>query len=79
MSYGIPVVTLKDGDVYYTVGEEFSVENYESMYLKVEEYYTNKKYYEEMRLKALLRVDVLSDISATLQKVNDKILELEGK
>lgn len=71
---GVPVVTLKYGDVYYTCGNTFTVQNYGEYFEKVQQYIYDKQYMGIMKTKAKKRAEYLSDIEKTQKDILDKIL-----
>lgn len=77
--YGIPVVTLNFGDVYYTSGKKYGVNDYTQMYDKIIKYFNDKAFYENMREEAIKRAKILSNIKDTQQKMIEDILESEGR
>ncbi|MCI9083284.1 MAG: glycosyltransferase [Lachnospiraceae bacterium] len=74
LAYGVPVVTLKFGDVYYTCGKEFAVDAYKDFSGRIHRYVTDSAYYEAAKEKALERAAVLSDLYGTQRKILDQIL-----
>lgn len=74
LAHGVPVVTTKYGDVYYTCGEDFSVRDDEEYIQIVEKYVTDKQYMMEMEEKAKKRSNYLSDLSKTQGDILKQIL-----
>lgn len=52
LSAGIPVVTLKKGDVAYNVSEKFIVSDYNEMYGVIRQYMDDKEFYNTRRQEA---------------------------
>lgn len=75
--YGVPVVTLKYGDVYYCVGDEFSVDNYDEMYKIIIEYFNDKLFYGNMSRLAVKKSKEISDITNTQKMMIKEIMEKE--
>lgn len=74
LAYGVPVLTLKYGDVYYTCGSEFALNTYNDFLERINMYISDREYYKNAREKALNRAKVLSDISGTQKGILEKIL-----
>jgi glycosyltransferase involved in cell wall biosynthesis len=74
LAHGVPVVTLKFGDVYHTCGKEFAVDAYENFSERIHRYVTEPAYYESAKEKALERAAVLSDLPGTQRKILEQIL-----
>lgn len=72
--YGVPVLTLKYGDVYDIVGDTFAVDSYDDMYQSVKSYLADRIAYETMKSKALGRANELGDITGTHRKIMDYII-----
>ncbi len=70
----VPVITLKFGDVYYTCGEDFAVNNYKEYVEMIEKYYNEDTFRKQMQRKAKERADLLSDIGKTQGEILNKIL-----
>lgn len=79
LHYGVPVITLKTGDVFYTCGNDFGVNNYNEMYEKVIKYYSNIELYSEMKQKSKERAKKLSDIKGTQRAMIETVLKLESE
>jgi glycosyltransferase involved in cell wall biosynthesis len=77
LHYGIPVVTLEFGDVYYTSGKVFSVKNYDDMYKLIIKYCNDKDFYRQMQKQAFERSDILSSLESSLRKAIGNIMEAE--
>ncbi len=73
LAYGVPVITLKFGDVFYTCGNEFAVETYDDYLEKINRYITDKIFYETAKEKALKRAEELSDLPGTQKKIFEQI------
>lgn len=73
LSKGLPIVTLKYGDVYYSVGEEFGVDSMDDMVQCINKLANDKKYYEMMVQKALQRSKLLTNTLETLKQLISKI------
>lgn len=71
---GVPVITLKYGDVYYTCGEEFAVDTYDDFLERINRYVIDKEFLEMARKKAVERASVLSDLPGTQRKILEQIL-----
>lgn len=79
LHYGVPVITLEVGDVYYTSGKEFSVSNYDEMYNLISKYYIDSIFYQEMKKKSINRARKISNIAETQKKMIDDIMKEEEK
>lgn len=79
LHYGIPVITMDVGDVYYVSGSDFSVNNYNEMYDLVKRYYTDAKFYQEMKIKGINRANELGNIAETQKKMIEEIMRREAK
>ena len=73
LHHGIPVVTLNKGDVYYTCGDSFAVEDWEKYYEIVNKYYIDLEFYNLQREKAFKRADELENLQMTLEEIIGKI------
>lgn len=73
LAHGVPVITLKYGDVYYTCGNEFAVDTYDDYLERINHYMTDKAYYQTAREKALKQAKILSDLPGTQKKIFEKI------
>lgn len=69
----IPVITLPNCDVSNTVGEEFTVKDYQEMVETVCEYARNKQFYENMVKKA--RAYKAQNTDLQLKKYLKKLLD----
>lgn len=74
--YSIPVITTKYGDSWDVCGEEFEVDNYEEMKKKVELYYNDKTFYENMKNISKKRANILENMEDMIIKLFEK-LEIE--
>lgn len=74
LAQGVPVITLKYGDVYYTCGEEFAVDTYDDFLGRINRYVADKEYFEAFRERAGQRARILSDLSGTQKKILEQIL-----
>ncbi len=74
LAHGIPVVTLKFGDVYYTCGDEFGVEKNDDFLKQLDHYIRDKEYMKIMKDKSLERAACLSNLSETQEKILEQIL-----
>ncbi len=70
----VPVITLASGDVYYTCGEDFAVNNYKEYVEIIEKYYNEDSFRKQMQRKAKERADLLSNIGKTQNEILNKIL-----
>lgn len=73
LAHGVPVVTLKHGDVYYTCGEPFSVNTYEDYLERTKSFIEDPEYCSVMKENALKRAAYLSDLPKTQGEILDKI------
>lgn len=71
LHYGIPVITTKLGDTWDVCGDEFAVENYDSMSQLILKYKADKKFYDIMSQKAVKRSLVLEDLAGTFKNIMD--------
>ncbi len=71
--HGLPVVTVRYGDVWGTMGDEFTVEDYDGMREKISEYINDKTYYDVMSKKAKQRADELEDMEGTFVDLFEKL------
>ena len=69
MSKGVPVVTIRKGDVYTNTGEEFGVADYEEMKDKIIEYMENLEYHNRMSDVARKRAELMLDSSTAFMRV----------
>lgn len=74
LAQGVPVVTLKYGDVYYTCGDAFAVDTYADIPERVNRYILDKSYFELAKREAVERAGILSDLSGTQKKILEQIL-----
>lgn len=74
LAQGVPVITFKYGDVYYTCGDEFAVGDDENLLETASRYVTDGSFMENQKHLALKRADSLSDIASTQKEALDKIL-----
>ncbi|MCM1307116.1 MAG: glycosyltransferase [Butyrivibrio sp.] len=74
LAQGVPVITFAYGDVYYTCGDEFAVEDSEDFAETAFRYITDCEYREEQRRRGLKRAERLSGIASTQREALDKIL-----
>lgn len=74
LAHGIPVITMKYGDVYYTCGEVFSVNDKGEYVRSVEKYITDSEYMIRMREAAKERAGYLSDLVTAQGDILKKIL-----
>ena len=75
LAQGVPVITFAYGDVYYTCGDEFVVEDDGEFLETASRYMTDCEYREEQKLRGLKRAERLSNIALTQKEVLDKILK----
>ena len=73
LHFGIPVVTFRNGDVYYVAGDEFGAENYDEYADIIRRYFSDKSFYKEKSEKASARAKILEDMTGTLRKVLNDI------
>lgn len=71
--YSVPVITTKYGDSWDVCGEEFGVDNYEEMKRKVELYYNNKTFYENMKNISKKRANILENMEDMIIKLFEKL------
>lgn len=74
LAHGVPVVTLKYGDVYYTCGKEFGLDTYEDFQERINLYISDEAYYKSAKEKALERAGILSDLTGTQRKILEQII-----
>lgn len=74
LSQGVPVITRKRGDVYYTCGDEFGVETYDEFLAQTMNYIEDETYFHSMQNRALKRAECLSDLSQAQGEILKKIL-----
>lgn len=79
LHYGIPVITLEVGDVYYVSSNEFSVNNYDEMYELAKRYYSDGELYEEMKKKGISRAEELGNIAETQNRMIEEIIRREAE
>lgn len=72
---GIPVVTFPVGDVGLGASEQFYVNNYDEMKKTIIKYSKDKKFYEEMSLKAKDRASELTDTSKEFGKIISEVIK----
>lgn len=75
LAQGVPVVTLKSGDVYYTCGDEFGVEAEEDFLQQSDRYIHDTEYLEAMKTKSIERAAFLSDLPGTQRKILEQIFQ----
>jgi hypothetical protein len=71
--FGIPVITLASGDVYYVSGKNFGADNYGEYSELIERYRDDKDFYSSQSSKAKKRAEVLSNMKETLAKILEDI------
>ncbi|SEM24558.1 hypothetical protein SAMN04487770_13022 [Butyrivibrio sp. ob235] len=76
MSKGVVPVSLTYGDVYYNIGEEFSLRDDAGLLERIGKLKSDKDYYAEMSIKAKKRAEYLCD---TKHRFMDTISELENR
>lgn len=69
LSKGVPILTLRSGDVYTNAGEEFSVKNTKQLIKKINLYALDKKYYKKMSKKAIKKAKTLTETKKPLKKL----------
>ena len=69
LHYGVPVITLRYGDVNGACGEEFAVEDYTEMHQQLERYMRDAEYLQEMKERAEKRAHILMDMEGTFRKL----------
>lgn len=74
LACGVPVVTLKYGDVYHVCGEEFAVDNREDYVNKVIDYVRSPALRQKAIQQAEKRALYLSDIEKTQSELLNQIL-----
>ena len=81
MDKGVPVVTVRRGDVYTNTGEDFGVENYEEMLKLIERYRTDKEFYQKMSERAKERAAYLQDTDGIFTELLNQVRtrEIEKK
>ncbi len=67
--FGVPVVTLSNGDVSYAVGDEFCVNDYDDYRKTIGRYLENKDFYNSQRKRAVERGKVLENMTETLRRI----------
>ena len=66
---GVPVVSLRKGDVYYFSGVPFGVDDYEEYYETVKKYYEDSEFYKGQSEQARARSKILESLELTLKKL----------
>ena len=66
---GVPVITMRYGDVYVLAGEEFSTESYDTMPQLILKYKNDKDFYHKMSELAKERGKSLIDSAENFQQV----------
>lgn len=77
--YGVPVVTLDYGDVYYTAGVDSGVKDYDEMYDRVKMIYENSNLLQNLKEKSIKRAQDLNDIATTQKVLIDEVIRKEMK
>ena len=77
MYKGLPVVTVKYGDVSVNAGDDFCVADYSEMSRKIVQYYEDTSYYEKMQKYALHRVEILLDTEKEFIRIVDEVDQRE--
>ncbi len=67
--HGKPVISLKYGDVWGTVGDDFTVNNYDEMFVQAIKLYEDHTYYMSISQKAKTRADELEDMKTTFSEL----------
>lgn len=78
LSKGVPVITLRFGDVWAVVGEDFAVDTFDEMAAEIERYRTDPKYYEKKSAMALDRADLMMDSGSAFVEVLTEMAQREG-
>lgn len=73
LAQGVPVITLRFGDVYYTCGEEFSVDSYDEYLDRLIHYVDDRLCLEKAKDRAMQRAAVLSDLTGAQKEILRKI------
>jgi len=76
LSVGIPVVTVKFGDVAQNAGDNYTVEDYGQMYICIERYMKDKEFYDLQVEKGLKRAEYMLDSDA---RFSETIEEFERR
>ncbi|MCI8483299.1 MAG: glycosyltransferase family 4 protein [Lachnospiraceae bacterium] len=74
LAQGVPVITLKHGDVYHTCGDDFAVDTYDEFSQQIDRYIKDQAYYQQVKEKALKRAEVLSDIAGTQRRILEEVI-----
>jgi glycosyltransferase involved in cell wall biosynthesis len=73
MFKGLPVVTLKTGDVAVASGSDFWVNSYDEMKQTIEKYVKDKEFYHQMSKKAKQRAEILLSTHEQMKEIVCKI------
>ncbi len=73
LANGVPVITLRYGDVYHTCGDFFAVDQLEDFLPKIEELRENEEIRALWKKESYKRAGILSDIAGTQKAVLDQI------
>lgn len=74
LAHGVPVTTLRSGDVYHTCGDAFGVDTYYGFLEQLGRYVNDIQYKDGMKRLALERAKLLSDIPGTQGAILQRIL-----
>lgn len=70
--YGIPTVSLRKGDGYYSGGMASGADDYGEYLRLIEKYATDREFYDKRSREAAERANSLEDIAGTLKKVVER-------
>lgn len=66
---GVPVLTLKHGDVYVAVGDSFAVDSFESMKSTIQDYVQDRQFYEQKSAEALTLAQRMMNTRGELERI----------
>lgn len=72
--FGIPEVSLRRGDAYYTMGRDFGADDYSEYTALIVRYATDSDFRDMMHAKALQRAEILKSMTETQRRVIERIL-----
>lgn len=78
MSKGIPVVTTRYGDVAINAGDDFIVNDYDQMYIRIMDLYHDTKKREKYQLLAKERAAYLQDTTTELMRILRECRKIEA-
>lgn len=76
---GVPVVSVDYGDVSINVGKDFCVKDYPEMAEKIEKYYCDSDFYQEMSGKARRRSEILLNTEKEFLRIIEEMRRREEK